>query len=316
MENLFTYDEYSLIKESKVKPVNLNVIQHSCNKYLSKKFKDSYLKLPMDDNKAKSYLKFSDWLEHKMTSVRYKIIKNSINITFKEVHDIIGVYQEFINLIINKSTGWGYHIEDLEVNNEDLAEHYFGSSNDPYKSVSWITNKKVLEMVNDFIKKQTNDWGASGKKNKNFTIQLAPNYTKRITKIPKFLYYIETSPDLDQIFKKGILVNSIRHQVNEPPRIYLALSDKNEKAIYYAKKLDDYIEDYDDRRFDEHAWHIKIKIDTSKLKKGTKFYTSSMFEDTAVYTYSNIPPEAIYKLDDYKGQHTVNKIAIKYNLIN
>ena len=111
-------------------------------------------------------------------------------------------------------------------------------------------------------------------------LQLAKKYDTEASDIlPKTVYHVTTEKGLKSIQKIGLKPTTKSKLATHPDRVYVAV-DKD-SAMHFAKRI-----------ADKDTLHI-LTIDTTKLVKGTKFYSDPHYTDKAFYTYNNIPPEAI-----------------------
>lgn len=105
-------------------------------------------------------------------------------------------------------------------------------------------------------------------------VTLYPNYDERITDIPAFLYHFADPSDVDEILRRGLIPTEGKasdwHDHSYPPRVFLTLEPELEKP---GKAI--------------------LKIDTRKLRSGTKFYKDHRWTLDSVWTPTHIPPEAI-----------------------
>lgn len=138
------------------------------------------------------------------------------------------------------------------------------------------------------------------KKEDYFVITVCPTYTTNAHKIVSDnhnkLYHFTAGEFAYEIEKKGLRCKSSRYR-KYPERIYLYASDKSLNKI---PSIDKFIKTVVNV-FDIKRYGLKVyKIDLNKLNSKThiNFYTDDqMQEENAVYTYNNIPPECITKVE-------------------
>lgn len=140
----------------------------------------------------------------------------------------------------------------------------------------------------------------SQKIDNQFIIDVCPTYAKNadtvVTKNHNKLYHFATGEFANEIETKGLRCKSSRYR-KYPERIYLYASDKHLDKIpdieAFIKKVTN--------PFDRRQYGVIVyRIDLNKLKTKThiNFYTDDyMDEDNAVYTYNNIPPECIKRIN-------------------
>jgi O-acetyl-ADP-ribose deacetylase (regulator of RNase III) len=128
--------------------------------------------------------------------------------------------------------------------------------------------------------------------------------------VPKYLWHTTKIENAKAILKKGLLPKSLSNDLDNgdpafenrvlvrhyPDRIYLADSEAAVEKIrdmlwQYHVRGDNDIESIHHGNFDASPF-VVFRIDTSKLRKGTKFYKDPDFAP-GVYTYTPIPPSAL-----------------------
>lgn len=107
-------------------------------------------------------------------------------------------------------------------------------------------------------------------------------------KPPKFLYHLTLSNNYDKIKRKGLIPKTENKRTRHLDRIYFRLDKINTKGL--AKQFG-------------KGEYILLEINTDELRndKGIleiKFYDDPDFSNYAVYTYENIKPSAISKIED------------------
>jgi hypothetical protein len=118
-------------------------------------------------------------------------------------------------------------------------------------------------------------------------IYLARDTTEKFTDIPKFVYHVTDTKNVENIIKRGLLPSRPRKigfeaKRNYEPRVYVCI-DKfgaSEMITNFRYSFDD-----------TDNWSV-LTIDTSKLRPGTKFYHDDE-DGTAIWTRTQIPSSAI-----------------------
>ncbi len=138
---------------------------------------------------------------------------------------------------------------------------------------------------------------------------------ERIVDVPQHLWHATRYEYLKSIMKRGLVP---KHHADEddfpsmvlvrkyPDRIYLALTEAAVEKISGLLAIND-IETHHSMEeiyggglsLDDYSKYVTFKVDTSKLKKGTKFYKDPDFPE-GVYTYTHIPPTALSLTADSK----------------
>ena len=134
----------------------------------------------------------------------------------------------------------------------------------------------------------------------NFIIDICPTYAedayKIVSKSHNMLYHFTTGEYVKEIENKGLRCKSSKYR-KYPERIYLYASDKPLNKIPDIDKFIKMVTNpFDRQRYGLYVY----RIDISKLNSKTyiNFYTDDcMEEENAVYTYNNIPPECITRID-------------------
>ena len=113
-----------------------------------------------------------------------------------------------------------------------------------------------------------------------YSIVLSPNYGDLIIP-PKFIYHSTKSSNIEKIMKRGIIPQSkeaTEYHWSYPPRIFFSL---NPPDVYVYKGSS------------------ALKVDTSKLRQGTKFYQDPTHDyENSIWTATHIPKEAIIEVID------------------
>ena len=150
------------------------------------------------------------------------------------------------------------------------------------------------------------------------TIQFEASYFPYEVKPGTVLYHVTPKSIVHKILRNGLVPsNNNAFNYSYSPRVYCFNvnddmlmrdyaygSSKQSKKFVLSKDIKDEIQDFfteiqakkSGALFDTHEFCV-LAIDTAKLKRNTKFYVDSMFEDyglsPAVFTYDAIPPSAI-----------------------
>ena len=220
--------------------------------------------LPKDFRESIIELNFKDYILESLTTHDIKLLKQKIE-------------QEFVDVecnFINKKE------QSLQIiSNTDLSK-----------------NNQLTILVNVFgyyISK-------TEKRDDIFVIDICPTYAddafKIVSKNHNKLYHFTTGEHVKEIETKGLRCKSSKYR-KYSERIYLYASDKPLNKIPNIDKFIKIVTNtYDRQRYGLYVY----KIDLSKLNTKTyiNFYTDDcMEEENAVYTYNNIPPECITKIN-------------------
>lgn len=166
------------------------------------------------------------------------------------------------------------------------------------------------------------EWDGRDSKNLNsfvnkpyVDIQYAPRYSDKqdnIFKEQDCLFHICPYNFKEKIMKIGLVPSSKNNEYKYPNRIYLFKSiDENGHSLSFYDLVEnahilysamDNIKNVKDRRFNDnrHTWSI-FRVNTSMLSKDVVFYNDTTWgDDSAIWTYSNIPPSAIKHITDMK----------------
>lgn len=101
-----------------------------------------------------------------------------------------------------------------------------------------------------------------------------------IVEVPRFVYHITADKNIDKIKKIGLTPKTQGKRSTHPERIYVSLSKKDSDFLFNRLKY----------HFGK-GQGIELVIDTATLKQ--TFYEDPNFKGRGVYTYTNIPPQAI-----------------------
>lgn len=153
--------------------------------------------------------------------------------------------------------------------------------------------KSMIEVFGFYISKIE-------KQGELFDIMICPRYAKDanniVSKNHGKLYHFTAGEYVEEIETKGLRCKSSRYR-KYPKRIYLYASDKHLDKI---PDIDKFIKKVVNPYNIKHYGLTVYRIDMNKLNTKTyvNFYTDDcMEEEAAVYTYNNIPPECITKID-------------------
>lgn len=164
--------------------------------------------------------------------------------------------------------------------------------------------KDILNYIKQYMSNRgwyVFSWNLSGR-GETLQIQIMPEKTERLKDIPNVLYHLTDTINIPSIEKKGLKSKSSSKQERTySPRVYL-FADKN--------LLNQQIEQNIEAHKEGGSWNPMltktldmsvISINTENLKKGTKFYRDPEFGGAqgAYYTFSDIPKEAILKIEKY-----------------
>ena len=197
------------------------------------------------------------------------------------------------NLLKNKIVemfGNKYELLTLNINNKE-------------QSLTIIVDKDITNDEQFNILLQIFGYYITTKSNINdkYFITLCPVYAKDVSQMVYKtnhgkLYHFTANENADEILRTGLRCKSSKYRYF-PKRIYLYSSDKPLSKI---PNIDKFIKAVTNV-FDRKRFGISVyKIDLNKISKNNLlyFYTDDyMNEQEAVYTYNNIPPECITKVD-------------------
>ena len=146
-------------------------------------------------------------------------------------------------------------------------------------------NKSFNEQERNNLRRILNSWGwvvsaAWEGMGGNYYFSLESYYGDLIENIPRFLYHITLNYKLKNILKKGLIPKegSGWHIRKYPNRVFFVRKEDLKDALF----------DFDFMGVDK----VILKIDTGKLRKGTKFYKDKYYSK-GLWTYTHIPSEAI-----------------------
>lgn len=148
-------------------------------------------------------------------------------------------------------------------------------------------------------------------------LQYSPRYPDDLTnKVlnQKYLFHVSPSYTNSEISRIGLVPSSRNKEFKFPGRVYLFLNEWSDgwetnfqtyqDLMYNANLLKmayPQIKNTKDNRYPNKLleWTVYV-IDTEKLKPNTKFYRDTNWMPQAVFTYDNIPKEAIIAQKDFK----------------
>lgn len=228
-------------------------------------------------------------------------IKNVFKADYKEVD----VDYHFMNL-----TEWQQHKWDqLRFNSHKLrcgidlrrAHHFLNHENvrglDRHpEGREW--REKIEELFNNLLKPL--GWFVFSVSNYSFTFDPIKQDT---VNVPAKLYHFSPFWTKDSILKKGLIPKGANGKYEDdykyPPRVHLYTKWDRESMSILALHIFNHgmgIETMYHSGF-QHTPVVYYEIDTSKLRRGTKFYQDVSVAD-GVWTYTHIPPEAISVKDE------------------
>jgi len=117
------------------------------------------------------------------------------------------------------------------------------------------------------------------KKPKSILFQFEAKYDA-IIDVPKYVYHITSADNISKIKKIGLTPRTQSKISTHPDRIYVSLNEEYSDEIYWQI-----------RGTFRNRTGIELVIDTSQLDQS--FYEDPNFQTMGVYTYKNIPPQAI-----------------------
>ena len=116
--------------------------------------------------------------------------------------------------------------------------------------------------------------------------------------VPNILYHITQKCYVTKIKQKGLIPKSGNKLSEHPERIYFLTSKPREDILWrIAKQI--FIQN-DSNEYVERNAMVLLTIDITKVKNKLKFY-SDPNADECVYTYDNISPKLITKMEKIKG---------------
>ena len=122
-----------------------------------------------------------------------------------------------------------------------------------------------------------------------------PKYQDEITRMvndEKYLVHVSPSVNHEKIMKQGICPKFKNDFLKYPDRVYLMLMSKFENVYDMIDHMRNIIMD---KPNDLYGWSYNFYIiDVSKIPENVKFYKDNNLKGS-VWTYGNIPPQAIYK---------------------
>lgn len=116
--------------------------------------------------------------------------------------------------------------------------------------------------------------------------------------VPNILYHITQKCYLEKIKERGLIPKSGNKLSKHPERIYFLTSKPREDILWKIAKQ--FFIRNDSNEYVERNVMVLLTIDISKVKKKLKFF-SDPNADECVYTYDNINPNLIIKIEKIKG---------------
>lgn len=166
------------------------------------------------------------------------------------------LYDPRISKILTLANNLGYFpsVVKYELNNQ---YHLYTKKYSPSSFRDLIVNEKPTYLIFDFEAKYD-----------------------PIVEVPKYVYHITTTKFVNKIKQIGLTPKTLEKRSAHPERIYVSLSKKDSDFLFKGLKL----------HFGKNQG-VELTIDTSVLKD--PFYEDPNFKGRGVYTYQNIPPQAI-----------------------
>ena len=133
------------------------------------------------------------------------------------------------------------------------------------------------------------------KKPKSILLQFEAKYDA-IIDIPKYVYHITSADNISKIKKIGLTPRTQSKISTHPDRIYVSLNEEYSAEIYWQI-----------RGIFRNRTGVELVIDTNQLNQS--FYEDPNFQTMGVYTYKNIPPQAIvqYRAIEEKEGELIRK---------
>ena len=129
------------------------------------------------------------------------------------------------------------------------------------------------------------------KKRKNYTTYIfEKNKQTMEVKNKEFLYHLTPSNKVHKILKNGLCPKSGNKLSRHPERIYLFLQRVSDYT--FSRFADDLWYSVNKEKKKRDVQYSLLKIDTKKCRDDFKIYCDPDLKN-AVWTYDNIPPEAI-----------------------
>ena len=145
-----------------------------------------------------------------------------------------------------------------------------------YKGIDFeaFLNKRGLYVTNSEIT------------NSRIEVLIDSNYDNMI-KTPNIVYHVTPTKYIENILKKGLKPMSGNKLAINLPKVYVAITRLG------ANQIKTIFNQWELETLNSHSDRTVLKIDTSKLRKGTKFYSDEDFAPEGAWTYSHIPASAI-----------------------
>ena len=155
-----------------------------------------------------------------------------------------------------------------------------------------LKSEKFIDLLNRYgyyVTRSGDGWGS-----------ICPTYATDVydqvyVKNHGILYHFTTKDKEQSIIENGLRIKDNKYR-EFPKRIYLysalTIFDKDRKLLDEVKSFIQQVVTVFLQKV------VIFKIDMNKISKNVNFYTDDyMDEEESVYTYTNIPPEAITKID-------------------
>ena len=157
-----------------------------------------------------------------------------------------------------------------------------------YSFTSYIIDWVVDFDLNTFFKKR--GWYVSNNYSEYGEIGMVihANYDE-IIKAPRYVYHVLPAKYVQEALKKGLKARSGNKLTTDLPRVYVAL------GIQDANNIKEIFTNWElwGKNLAKSTDRSILIIDTTKLRKGTKFHKDTDFLDAGAWTYTNIPASAI-----------------------
>lgn len=167
---------------------------------------------------------------------------------------------------------------------EELIRTYLGY----YEFTEWIFDDFMYHFdYESFAKKRGYYISGDASQGPQINILLHANYDMPMA-TGRFVYHVSSLHWMEDNLKNGLKPRSGDKMTHDLPRVYVALTVDDAIGIFdaffnwerYSKGVDP-------------TSRIIYKIDTKKLRKGTKFYSDEDFKTQGAWTYTHIPAKAL-----------------------
>lgn len=269
--------------EKKIQPINNKIIQNKIEDF----YVSLHTKKEFEKYKSSYANKFEYWIDiYVKSKIKIKSIPTFIKVTIEDTDT--NKLKNTFKYIIEKSEGWGWYVGDLVINGHSIIDER------DYRVE--IKKEDLLKFIEDKDEYRISRFSVTN----TILIEIEPNYTQRIEQLPRFIYHVTPFYNIEGIKKKGLIPIEGRDRNLYPSRIYFTVDKKSAMDVLLPLKLR--YESEEDIMYNNVSSledYVMLKIDTSKLNKGIKFFVDQHFgkEDKGIWTYSNIPKEAITILE-------------------